>query len=161
MSTRLRAVVGIAVVLGAFTAATALHAQGKDPAAGTWTLNVSKSKSSPAPVAKSGTFTVAVTPQGRKNTTDGVSATGAKTHSEYAAAFDGKDYPIKGDPSMDTIALTLVDQYTYDRTAKKAGKVVQTMHIVVAKDGKSLTIDAKGTDAQGRPSTSFSVYDKQ
>ena len=62
MPTRFRTVVGIAIVLGAFSAVTVIHAQGKDPATGTWTLNVSKSKSSPVPVAKSGTFTVAATP---------------------------------------------------------------------------------------------------
>jgi hypothetical protein len=154
-------VVGVAVILAGFSVVTTLYAQASDPAVGTWKLNVAKSKSSPDPVAKSGTFTVEATAQGRKNTSDSVSSTGALTHSEYVAKFDGKDTPIKGDPTMDTIALKLVDPSTYERTAKKAGKVVQTMTVVVAKDGRSLTLNAKGTDERGRASSMTSFYDKQ
>jgi hypothetical protein len=154
-------VVGVALILAGFSVGTALHAQGSDPAVGTWKLNVAKSKSSPGPVAKSGTFTVEATPQGRKNTSDSVSATGVQTHSEYVARFDGKDTPIKGDPTLDTIALKLINESTYERTAKKAGKVVQTMTVVVAKDGRSLTINTKGTDDQGRAYSSTGFYDKQ
>ena len=98
---------------------------------------------------------------GRLNAHVGSSAAGAKTHSEYVARFDEKDTPIKGDPTLDTIALKLVDQSTYERTDKKAGKVVQRLTVVVAKGGKSLTVNTKGTDAQGRAYTSTGVYDKQ
>jgi hypothetical protein len=50
---------------------------------------------------------------------------------------------------------------TYDGTQKKAGKVFSTARAVVSKDGKMMTITIKGTNVNGQPVTSVTVYDKQ
>ena len=34
-----------------------------------------------------------------KSTVDGVDAQGKPTHNEWVGKFDGKDYPVTGDPS--------------------------------------------------------------
>jgi hypothetical protein len=46
-------------------------------------------------------------------------------------------------------------------TAKKDGKAVMTVNIVVSPDGKTRTVTTNGTDAAGKKYTSVAVYDKQ
>jgi hypothetical protein len=44
---------------------------------------------------------------------------------------------------------------------KKAGKQVQTYSRVVSKDGKTMTVTVKGTNAKGQTINNVSVYEKQ
>jgi hypothetical protein len=57
--------------------------------------------------------------------------------------------------------VTPVDTFTATFTLKKAGKVVFTGTRVISKDGKTLTIPLKGTDATGQPVESTLVFDKR
>ena len=50
---------------------------------------------------------------------------------------------------------------TTETTFKKGGKVTSVNTAVVAADGKTMTITAKGTDAQGKPMLNVQVYDKK
>jgi hypothetical protein len=150
--------VGLALVV-VTALAVQLSAQA-DPAAGSWMLNVAKSKFSPGPAPKSAMLTIAVAGQGIKVTTEGVSATGAKTSASYTANFDGKDAPLTGSATADTVSLRRINANTVERTDKKAGKVVQTITRVLSADGKTLTITAKGTDAQGRAVNNVTIYEK-
>jgi hypothetical protein len=88
---------------------------------------------------------------GVKNVADIVDAEGKTIHYEFTVMYDGKDYPIKGDPERDSLSIKKVDDYTFDATNKKAGKVVNTVRASYARDGKSksrtmttMTINAKG-----------------
>ncbi len=128
--------------------------------AGTWELNVAKSSSTGA-LAKSQTRTWEVSGQSVKYTMKGISAEGKPTLVQYAAAYDGKDYPISGDASSDTIALTRVDERNVRFTQKKAGKVVSTGTRVVSPDGKTLTVSSTGTNAAGQPTKSTLVFDRR
>jgi hypothetical protein len=133
-----------------------------DPLIGTWKLNLTKSKYSLGPPPKS--QIIKYEPyggDGLKITTDGVDAQGNSTHTETSAKFDGKDYPLTGSPIADTISMKRIDANTTERTYKKAGKVTSTSRRVVSRDGKTLTLTNKGTDAQGKPTSSVAVYDKQ
>ena len=96
-----------------------------------------------------------------KYTSEGVSADGKPIATEYTANYDGKDNPFKGSPVVDTMSLRRIDARTTERTDKKAGKVVQTLRRVIAKDGKSFTVTVKGTNAKGEPINSLLVFDKQ
>lgn len=96
-----------------------------------------------------------------KATVDGVDAQGKPTHNEWTGKFDGKDYPVTGDPNSDTRAIKQINDHTLELTVKKGGKVTMTGKIVVAPDGKSRTLTASGTDAMGKKIHSTSVYDKQ
>ena len=95
-----------------------------------------------------------------KVTIDGFDAKGKRAHSEWAGNFDGKDYPVTGDPTSDTRAYTKVDDHTLNFTAKSHGKVTITGRIVVAADGKSRTVTATATNAKGKKVTTVAVYDK-
>jgi hypothetical protein len=138
-----------------------LSAQASDPVAGTWELNLTKSKFSPGPPPQSQTRTYEVTGQQEKMTAKGLDAQGKPTLIQFTAQRDGKDYPYEGSPGIDTIALTPVDTVTLTYTAKKAGAVVLTGTRVISKDEKEMTISVKGTTATGQPVESVWVFDKR
>jgi hypothetical protein len=132
-----------------------------DPAAGTWELNLAKSKFSPGPAPKSLTRTFEVSGTDVKYTAKGISAEGKPTLLEYTAKYDGKDYPVTGSQDFDAISLKQVDAATSVATLKKGGKVVQTTTRVVSKDGKTLTLTVKGKNAKGQAVDNVMVFDKQ
>ncbi len=127
---------------------------------GTWKLNEAKSKISPG-TAKNVTVVYAAAGDSVKVTVDGVDADGKPAHNVWTGKFDGKDYPLTGDPASDTRAYTRVNDRTLGMTIKKGGKVTMTGQIAVSPDGKSRTVTVSGTDAKGKKFSSTSVYDKQ
>jgi hypothetical protein len=56
----------------------------------------------------------------------------------YDARFDGKEYPIVGDPAHTTVMLKRVDARTIEETDKIAGKLESVSRMIIAADGKSL-----------------------
>jgi hypothetical protein len=96
-----------------------------------------------------------------KGTIDGVDGQGKPTHNEWTGKFDGKDYPVTGDPNSDMRAIKQIDDQNYDLTVKKAGKVTMTGKAVVSANGKTRTVTISATDASGKKVTSTAVYDKQ
>jgi hypothetical protein len=123
-------------------------------------LNVAKSSSTGA-LPKSQTRTWEVSGQSVKYTMKGLDAQGKPQAVSYAAAYDGKDYPITGDANSDTIALTRVDERTVRITQKRAGKVASTSTRVVSPDGKTMTISTSGTTAAGQPLKSTMVLERR
>jgi hypothetical protein len=127
---------------------------------GTWKLNEAKSKLAPG-LPKNTTVTYEAVGDNIKATVDGVDGNGKPTHNEWTGKFDGKDYPVVGDPSSDARSYKRIDDHTLDLTVKKSGKVTITGKIVVSADGKTRTLTASGSDAAGKKVHSTSVYDKQ
>src|SRR5713226_3380917 len=109
-------VVTLAVVLGVNV--TNVSAQASDPRVGTWKLNVAKSKYNPGPAPQSQTLKVEASGKGEKVTSEVVGADGKTTKAEYTANFDGKDYPITGNPNSDTVSLKRIDARTTERIDK-------------------------------------------
>ena len=127
---------------------------------GTWKLNEAKSKFPPG-ASKNTTVVYEAAGDNLKATVDGVDGSGKPTHSEWTGKFDGKDYPVSGDPASDTRSLKKIDARTFDLTSKKDGKVTVTGRIVVSADGKSRTLTTNWTDSMGKKVKSTAVYDKQ
>lgn len=136
-------------------------AQAADPLVGTWKLNAEKSKYSPGPPQKGGTVRFEAAGEGIKVTADFQDADGATSHTEYTGNYDGKDYPLTGSASADTVSLKRIDANTTERTDKKDGKVVATFTRKVSNDGKTLTVTHKGTNAKGEPVNNLLVLEKQ
>lgn len=151
-----------ALTLGVILVATVavVSAQNPNPRVGTWHLNVAKSTYSPGPAPKSQVLTIEAVGQGEKVTSESVFATGAKTVSVYTANYDGKPYPITGSETADTVMLKRVDANTSERTDSKGGKAVQTLVRVVSKDGKTMTVTVKGSNAQGQAVNNVVVFEK-
>ena len=152
------------VVVLAVVSSGLLLAQ-SNPLVGTWKINLAKSKYSPAGTApKSDTLTIQAQGDGVKISADRVNADGSRIATSYVTNMDGKYSAISGPGfpnGADTIAVKRVDANTSTGTGKKAGKVVYTRTMAVSKDGKVLTITAKGTDEKGQPTSSTTIWDKQ
>jgi hypothetical protein len=127
---------------------------------GTWKLNEAKSKFAPG-AAKNHTVVYEAAGDNVKVTVDGTDADGKPTHNEWTGKFDGKDYPVTGDPNTDMRSYKKVDDHSLDLTGKKDGRVTVMGRIVVSADGKSRTVTTTGTDAKGNKVKNTAVYDKQ
>jgi len=129
--------------------------------AGTWKLNLAKSTYSPGPTPKSQLATLAAVSGGMSVVSDRVEADGQKVHFEWTAMFDSKDYPVKGDPSRDTVSVKKIDDYNIEITNKKSGKVTTTIKAVYEKDGKHRVETVTGMSAQGQVIKNVTSWDKQ
>jgi hypothetical protein len=92
---------------------------------------------------------------------DGTDKDGKSTHNEWTGKFDGKDYPVTGDPTSDMRSYKKIDDHTLKITLKKDGKVTVTGRIVVSADGKSRTITTHEAGAEGKKLKNKVVYDKR
>jgi len=131
-----------------------------EPNMGTWKLNDAKSKFPPG-ATKNTTVVYEAAGDNVKVIVDGIDKDGKAVHNEWTGKFDGKDYPVTGDPTYDARSYKKVDDHTMDLTVKMGGKVTVTGRIVAAADGKSRTVTLNATDSSGKKVTSTAVYDKQ
>jgi hypothetical protein len=141
-----------------FFAAAVCYAQ--DVQMGTWKLNEAKSKIA-AGVAKNHTVVYEPAGDSVKVTVDGTDRDGNPTHNEWTGKFDGKDYPVTGDPTSDARSYRQIGKRTLALTIKKGGQVTVTGRIVVSADDKTRSVTTSGTDPQGKKFKSIAVYDKQ
>ena len=88
---------------------------------GTWKLNEAKSKLAPG-ATKNHTVVYAPLGDGVKITVDGVSGDGKPTHSEWAGKYDGRDYPVTGDPGSDARSYKEVNDRTLDFAVQEGGQ---------------------------------------
>lgn len=159
MRTFLRAAVLSVVVAG--VSGIQLIAQATDPVVGSWELNVAKSKFSPGPAPKSETRTYVVSGQEIKGTAKGVDSEGKAVAVEWTLVEDGTDRPVMGSPDLDMLSIKRIDSHSVESTHKRAGKVVATARRTVSKDGKTLTITTKGTNAKGQAINNVQVFEKR
>ena len=144
------------------TATTAAFAA--DHSLGSWKLNLAKSKYSPGPMpVKSLNSTREADGDGVKVTTTGERADGSAINTTYTAKFDGSPASISGQGApYDTISVKKVNDSTYTyETKNSTNKYHATGRLTVSSDGKTLTMKAKGTDADGKPLSVTLVYEKQ
>ncbi len=133
-----------------------------DPLIGTWKLNLQKSKFGTYPATKSSTATFVAQEGGMiKYTADAVNAQGQPTHTEWSSKLDGKECPVTGSPTMDTMIGKRINTQTIEYTGKKQGKVIGTAKAVISKDGKTMTINWSVTDEKGQTQHFTTVSDKQ
>jgi hypothetical protein len=145
--------------LAVFFAGLAL-ALAADVNMGTWKLNEAKSTFTPG-MTKNHTVVYAAVGDMVKITVDGIDKDGKPVHNEWTGKFDGKDYPVVGDPSIDARAYTRVDDHTLTMVLKKGGKAVGTGKVVVAADGKSRTVVNDYADMSGKQMKTTAVFDKK
>lgn len=130
------------------------------PQMGTWKMNEAKSKLAPGS-PKNHTVVYAAAGDSIKITVEGTDPTGKAIRHEWTGKFDGKYYPVTGDPTSDTRSYKQISARTMTFTAKQGNKVTLTGRAVVSADGKTRTVTTTATDAKGKKSSSTVVYDKQ
>ena len=127
---------------------------------GTWKLNEAKSKLAPGATKNS---TVVYEPAGDsvKVTIDGTDSAGSPIHNEWTGKFDGSYYPVTGDPNSDSRSVEQRSAHKLGFKVRKGKKVTGSGTIILSGDGKSRTVIATTTDAQGKKVKSTAVYDKE
>ena len=131
-----------------------------NPNMGTWKMNEAKSMI-PAGLPKNTTVVYAAAGDQVKVTTDGTAADGKPFQTEWTGNFDGKDYPLSGDPSANTRSYKKINDRTLELTNKKDGKVTTTGRITISADGKTRMLKVNGTGPDGKKFSYSAVYDKQ
>jgi len=63
------------------------------------------------------------------------------TGQSYTAKLDGSDAPYKGDPGTTSVSVKKLSDNAVEETDKRDGKVIGIYKIIVAPDGKTLTVD--------------------
>ena len=64
----------------------------------------------------------------------------APTGESYTAKLDGKDYPVKGSYTYNSVSLKHVDARTIEETDKRDGKVIEVDKMTISPDGKKMTV---------------------
>jgi hypothetical protein len=146
-------------------------AQKADPFVGTWILNLSKSTFQNMLAPKSQTRTFDYERDGLiLNTTHTVNPDGTTAFAYYMFSLDGKEGHEElsrrsMSPSADHVQTFLSGKKVNDRaievTFTRNGKWFVSHSWSVSEDGKTLTAKRKSTNAQGQPTYSEYVYDKQ
>jgi hypothetical protein len=132
-----------------------------DPVLGTWKLNVDESKFTPGPAWQSQIRIYKTTPAGVSVSWTGLSARGEKMHVHYTYEYDGRDYPMTGSGSYDTLNAVRIDARTVKSEEKRNGKTVGIAVRTVSPDGKVLTITDEGTNRKGQAFSQLLVFDRQ
>lgn len=130
------------------------------PQMGTWKLNEAKSKLAPGST-KNHTVTYEAAGDKVKVTVEGTDSSGKTVRSEWTGKFDGRPYPVTGDPTSDMRSYKQINARTLTLTARQGNKVTLTGRVVVSTDGKTRTVTTTATDAKGKKTNSTAVYDKQ
>jgi hypothetical protein len=132
-----------------------------DPVLGTWQLNVTKSQFTPGPGWRSQIRVYRATSKGVAVTWTGVDAQGKTMQVSYTYGYDGRDYPMLGSASYDTLNAARTKERTVRSEEKRDGKIVGIAVRTVSPDGKILTITDEGTNRKGRRFSQLLVFDKQ
>ena len=137
-------------------------AQDKDPANGTWKLNLAKSKFSPGPPPKDMTLTIESAGPGRHVEVNGTAGDGTALKWGYSGNFDRKDIRVTGsNPDADVVTLRRLSPTTTRTTWKKDGKQTIVNGVSVSADGKTLEVAASGVNAAGKTVKNTYVFDRQ
>jgi len=118
---------------------------------GTWHLDAAKSKfaSSAKEISETRTYDIS----GKKVTMKSSSknAAGKELNFSYTAGYDGKWYPMVGNPNADRIMLRVVSDREFRASSRLKGKPSVHSTATVSADGKHLTLKRKMLRMKGAP----------
>jgi hypothetical protein len=148
---------GFVFALGATTVASAAD----DPAIGTWTLNLDKSKFHDGTAPKSMTRTYSAGATGTDMKVTGVAADGTAISQTVTLTYDGKDCAVTGGSVYDTLSLTKINGSTVKSVLKKDGKIVGHTTRSISGKGKVLTLSTALKTPKGGTTHDVAVFDRQ
>ncbi len=118
----------------------------KDPFAGDWTQDMSKTRMRQGLQLKI-----------EQNGNDGVRFAGDYS---YSGRLDGKPYDLKDSPN-DSVMLAMIDPHTVDEVEKRDNQVTEKGRWVVSADGQQMTLSSTGTLETGQRFTEKLTFKKQ
>ena len=131
-----------------------------DPFVGTWKLNLAKSKFTTGAPYQEATITISESGNDLDTTLKGTAANGAPVSAHYTAPANGGTGKIVEGP-YDAVSGKILSAREREMSFSKGGKVLYTAHSKVSKDGKTLKVATKGTNAAGQAVEGVTLYDKQ
>lgn len=78
-------------------------------------------------------------------------------NTSFDARFDGKDYPLIGDPAHSTVSLKRIDENTIEETDKQGGKVIRVTRMMVSRDGKSMKVESTSWQREGESTMTYTA----
>ncbi|MCU1253371.1 MAG: hypothetical protein JWQ49_6400 [Edaphobacter sp.] len=131
-----------------------------DPFAGTWKLNTAKTKYTTGTPPKEITLVIEEQGPNLLVTATGTNSDGSPISVKYTVPISGGAGSMQeGDNSG--ITSKQISANVRENSYSKDGKELRTRHMVVSKDGKTMTSKVKGTNPNGKPVDGTDVYDKQ
>jgi hypothetical protein len=136
-----------------------------DPSVGTWKLNLAKSKISPSAEALPKEAMIVVRELGANEFELALSMTPANgsqiseklTWPQKGGLLKSSAAPTQGQSSV----VTMIAPGEWYTTTMQDGKQAELLHSVISKDGKTMSVTIKATDAKGKPYEELEVFDKQ
>lgn len=131
-----------------------------EPFAGTWTLNTAKTKYTTGSPPKNVTLVIEEQGTNLLTTVTGTNSDGSPISIKFTVPISGGTGSIQaGDANG--ITSKRISANVRENTYTKDGKEIRTRHIVISKDGKTMTSKVKGMNPAGSPVDGTDVYDKQ
>jgi hypothetical protein len=118
---------------------------------GTWHLNTEKSKFTPSTREQSETRSYNIAGGKVTMKSSSKNASGKTLNFSYSAGYDGKLYPMVGNPNADQISLKMVSGREFSARSHLHGKLTVQSTATVSADGKHLTLTRKMLAMKGTP----------
>ena len=118
---------------------------------GTWHLDAAKSKFESPAKEQSETRTYEVSATRLTMHSSSKDLSGKELNFSYSAGWNGKSYPMVGNPNADSISLAVVSDRVVRANSRLHGKLTVQSTATVSADGKRLTITRKMLRFKGAP----------
>ena len=118
---------------------------------GTWHLNAAKSKFTSSAKEQSETRTYDISGDKVTMKSSSKDPAGKTLNFSYSAGYDGKWYPMTGNPNADRISLNAVSDRQLKSRSQLHGKPSVESTATVSADGKHLTLKRKMLRLKGAP----------
>ena len=145
----------LALILGSLAIAIPQSVNAAPPNAklwnGTWHLNAAKSKFASSAKEQSETRTYDISAKKVMMKSSSKDVSGKALNFSYSAGYDGKWYPMVGNPNADRISLTAATDRELKARSQLHGKPSVESTATVSADGKHLTIKRKMVRMKGAP----------
>lgn len=135
-------------------------AQKANPFTGTWKLNPARSKYTAGAPAREETVTVSDAGGMETVEVNGTGPDGSPMTGRSTTPLKGGKGTITESP-WDGISVRVATRNVRDVTYMKGGKAMMHLHVVVARDGKTLRSTVSGMNPQGQRVAGVSVFEKQ
>ena len=118
---------------------------------GTWHLDAAKSKFASPAKEQSETRTYAISATKVTMKSSSKDPSGKVLNFSYSAGFDGKLYPMIGNPNADRISVNVVSGRELTARSRLHGKLTVQSTATVSADGKHLVLKRKMLRLKGAP----------
>jgi hypothetical protein len=129
--------------------------------AGNWKMNHDKSKYTKGDLPKDESMNISDQNSVLHVTITGTDDTGKPIAITYVVPVSGGAGQMQPGGSYNGVSAKHISDSTEDMSYTKDGKQLVAQHMVVATDGKTMTVTVKGVDADGNPVEGVLVFDHQ